>query len=114
MNQPSSIPPTPSGNDSLSPPKKTVLSSPDGSNDVSALAPNPAKDDRLSPSAPNREVSSYLEQMSRIPDVRQAKITQIQKAIDSQIYVISAEKLADSLLQELHPHPQETQPPTTL
>ncbi|MCA9501077.1 MAG: flagellar biosynthesis anti-sigma factor FlgM [Nitrospirales bacterium] len=52
--------------------------------------------------------------MSRIPDVRQAKITQIQKAIDSQNYVISAEKLADSLLQELHPQPQETQPPTTL
>lgn len=113
MNQPSSIPPTPPGNASSSPPKETVLSSPVVSKDVSALASNSAKDDRLSTSTPIREVSSYLERMSQIPDVRQAKIAHIQKAIDSQTYAISAEKLADSLIQELHPHPQETRPPTT-
>ncbi len=104
MNQLSSIPPTPPGNVSSSPPKETVLSSPDISNDVSALAPNSAKDERLTPSTPTQEASSYLERMSQIPDVRQAKIAHIQKAIDSQNYAISAEKLADSLIQELHPH----------
>ncbi|MDT3779735.1 flagellar biosynthesis anti-sigma factor FlgM [Nitrospira sp. MA-1] len=50
--------------------------------------------------------------MSQIPDVRQARIAQIQQAIDSQTYAIAAEKLADSLIQELHPHPQETRPAT--
>ncbi len=102
------MPPTPPGNAASSPPKETVLSSPDINNDVSALAPNSAKDDRLSTSTPIREVSSYLERMSQIPDVRQDKIAHFQKAIDSQNYAISAEKLADSLIQELHPHPQKT------
>lgn len=114
MNPLSSIPQTPPGEASLSPPKETVLSSPNVSNDVSALAPNPAKDDRLSPAAPTQEISAYLERMSQIPDVRQAKIAHIQKAIDSQNYDISAETLADSLIQELHPHPHETRTPTTL
>lgn len=106
------VPPVPPG-DSLSlPPKVTVLSSPDVRNDVSALAQNASQDDRPSTSTSLREVSSYRERMSQIPDVRQARIAHIQKAIDSQTYAIAAEKLADSLIQELHPHPQETRPPT--
>lgn len=113
MNPLSSIPPTPPGDASSPPPKETALSSPDASNDVSTLASSPAKGDRLSSSTPTPEISSYLECMSQIPDVRQARIAQIQKAIDSQTYTISAEKLADSLIQELHPHPQETRPPPT-
>lgn len=114
MNQLSSIPPTPPGDAPSCPPKETALSSPDVSHEVSALASNSAKDDRTSPSTPSRKVSFYLEEMSQIPDVRQDKITHFQKAIDSQNYDISAEKLADSLIQELHPHPEETRPPTTL
>lgn len=114
MSQLSSIPPTPPGDAPSFPPKKTALSFPDVSHEVSALAPNSAKDDRTSPSTPSREVSFYLEQMSQVPDVRQDKIAHFQKAIDSQNYVISAEKLADSLIQELHTHPEETRPPTTL
>jgi anti-sigma28 factor (negative regulator of flagellin synthesis) len=51
--------------------------------------------------------------MSQIPDIREARIADIQKAIDSQTYSISPEKLADSLIQELHSEPQETRPPTT-
>lgn len=113
MNPFSSITPISSGEASSSLPKETVLSSPDGSNEVSALAPNPVKGDGPSPSTPTQEVTSYLERMSQIPEVRQAKIADIQKEIDSQSYTISAEKLADSLIQELHPHSQETRPPTT-
>ncbi|MGP0592179.1 flagellar biosynthesis anti-sigma factor FlgM [Nitrospira sp. T9] len=113
MNQRSSTPPTPPGDASSFPPKEMALSSPDVSHEVSAEASNSAKDDRKSPSPPGRKLSFYLEQMSQVPDVRQDKIAYFQKAIDSQNYVISAEKLADSLIQELHPHPEETRPPTT-
>lgn len=88
------------------------MSSPDGNINGSAIASNPAKDERLLALTPTPEVFSYLEHMSQIPDVRQARIAHIQKAIDSQTYAIDAEKLADSLIQELHPHPQETRPPT--
>ncbi len=108
----SSIPLVAPGDSPSLPPKVTVLSSPDGNSKVSAIASNPAKDERLSPLTPTPEVSSYLERMSQIPDVRQARIAHIQKVIDSQTYAIAAEKLADSLIQELHPHPQETRPPT--
>ena len=108
MNQFSSIPPTPPEDAPSCPSKETALSSPDVSQEASALASNSAKDDRTSPSTPSREVSFYLEQMSQIPNVRQDKIAHFQKAIDSQNYVISAEKLANSLIQELHPHPEET------
>lgn len=113
MSQLSSIPPTPPGDAPSFPPKETALSFPDASNEVSALAPNSAKDDKTSPSTSSREVSFYLEQMSQVPDVRQDKIAHFQKAIDSQNYGISAEKLADSLIQEIRPHPEETRPPTT-
>ena len=108
----SSIPPVPPGDRLALPPKVTVLSSSDVSNNISAQVSNPAKDDRQSTSTPIRERFSYLERMSQIPDVRQAKIAHIQKSIDSQTYDISAEKLADSLIQELHPHPQKPRPPT--
>ena len=50
--------------------------------------------------------------MSRIPDVRQARITQIQEALASNSYVIPIENLADKLLQELPSEPQESRPPT--
>lgn len=109
-----SIPPTPPGDTPSFPPKEEALSFSDGSHEGSTLAPNPAKKDRTSPSPPSREVSFYLEQMSQIPDVRQDKIAHSQKAIESQNYGISAEKLADSLIQELHPHPEEVRPPTPL
>ncbi|WP_376753384.1 flagellar biosynthesis anti-sigma factor FlgM [Candidatus Nitrospira allomarina] len=108
MNQLSSIPPKPPGDVPSCPPKEMALSSPDDCQEASALASNSAKDDRTSPSIPSRKDSFYLEQMSQIPDVRQDKIAHFQQAIDSQNYVISAENLADSLIQELHPHPEET------
>ncbi len=109
-----SIPPTPPGDAPSFPPKEAALPSHDVCHEGSTLAPNPAKDDRTSPSPPSREVSFYLKQMSRVPDVRQDKIAHFKKAIESQNYGISAEKLADSLIQELHPHPEETRAPTTL
>ncbi|GJL70009.1 MAG: hypothetical protein NPIRA06_26440 [Nitrospirales bacterium] len=109
----SSIPPVAPGESPSLPPKITVLSSPDGNSNLSAIATNPAKNEGLLPSTPTPEVFSYLERMSQIPDVRQARIAHIQQAIDSQTYVIFAEKLADSLIQELPPPPQETRPPTT-
>lgn len=108
MNPLSSIPPTPPGDTSSSPPKKTILSSCDASHEVPALAPNSPKEDRISPSTHIQEVACYLEQMSKIPDMRQDKIAHFQKVIDAQNYVISAEKLADSLIQKLHPHPEDT------
>ncbi|HNP62107.1 MAG TPA: flagellar biosynthesis anti-sigma factor FlgM, partial [Nitrospirales bacterium] len=94
------------------PPKVTISSSPDGNSNVSAIGSNPAKDEGLLSLTPPPEVLSYLERISQIPNVRQARIAQIQQAIDSQTYAIAAEKLADSLIQELHPHPQETRPAT--
>lgn len=57
--------------------------------------------DSVSLSLPTQEVSHYLERMSQIPDVRQPRITQIQRAIDSQTYVISPEELAEKILGEL-------------
>jgi len=114
MNPLSSIPPTPQRDASLPPMTETVLSSHDASNDVSVLSlKNSTKDAMLSHSTSSQEISYYLGRLSQIPDVRQAKIAQIQKAIDSQTYAIPAEKLADSLIQELHPHPQEIRPPTS-
>lgn len=113
MNPLSSIPPTPPRDASSSPLTETVLSSHNTSNDVSALSSERAGDDTVSLPTPSQEISYYLERMSQIPDVRQARIAYIQKAMDSQTYSISAEKLADSLIQELYPHQQETQPPTT-
>jgi len=114
MNPISSIPPTPPRNATSSPLTEKVLSSHDASNDVSSLSSEDRpRDDTVSLSTPTLEISSYLEGMSQIPDVRQARIAHIQQAIDSQTYAVSPEKLADSLIQELQPHPQETRPPTT-
>ncbi|MCA9453371.1 MAG: flagellar biosynthesis anti-sigma factor FlgM [Nitrospiraceae bacterium] len=114
MSQLSSIPPTPPGDVPSFSSKETALSFSNVSHEGSTLAPNPAKDDRTSPSPSSREASFYLQQMSQVPDVRQDKIAHFQKAIESQGYGISAEKLADSIIQELHPHPEEIRPPTTL
>ncbi|MDH5698612.1 MAG: flagellar biosynthesis anti-sigma factor FlgM [Nitrospirota bacterium] len=113
MNPLSSIPPTPPRDASSSPLTETVLSSHDASNDASAISSDRARNDTVSLSAPTQEISYYLERMSQIPDIRQARIAHIQQAIDSQTYSISPEKLADSLIQELQSHPQETRPPTT-
>jgi anti-sigma28 factor (negative regulator of flagellin synthesis) len=68
--------------------------------------------DDISLSIPTQERSHYPKDMSQIPDVRQARIAPIQRAIDSNSYVISPEDLADKLLQELHSQPRETRPPT--
>jgi len=68
--------------------------------------------DVVSLSIPNQEVFHYLEQMSQIPDIRQERIIPIQKALASNSYVISPEKLADKLLQELPSEPQGNRPPT--
>ena len=109
MNPLSSIPPTPPQADPPSSPQKTVSSSPDSVKEASASFSSPTIDP-VSLSTP--PVSHYLEQMSRIPDVRQARITQIQEALASNSYVIPIENLADKLLQELPSEPQETRPPT--
>ena len=109
----SSIPPTPPRDAISSSLPEKVLSSHHVSNDVSGLSSDRAGDNTVALSTPTQEISSYLDRMSQIPDVRQDRIARIQQAIDSQTYAVSPEKLADSLIQELHPHPQETRPPTT-
>jgi anti-sigma28 factor (negative regulator of flagellin synthesis) len=68
--------------------------------------------DVVSLSTLSQEDPHYVERMSQIPDIRQSRITPIQRAIDSNSYVISPENLADKLLQELHSQPQEPRPPT--
>lgn len=113
MNPLSSIPPTPPRDASSSPLTEPVLPSHDASSAVSAIPSDHARKDTVSLSTPTQEISYYLERMSQIPDIREARIADIQKAIDSQTYSISPEKLADSLIQELHSEPQETRPPTT-
>ena len=108
----SSISPTPPGADPSPPLKKEmVLSSQDSVKEASASSSSPPRD-VVSLSTPPQEVSHYLEEMSQIPDVRQTRIAHIQKAIDSNSYVISSENLADKLLQELHSQSQETRPST--
>ncbi|HBP89572.1 MAG: flagellar biosynthesis anti-sigma factor FlgM [Nitrospira sp.] len=113
MNPLSSHPATPPEDAPSSPHTKTVSSSHDAVKDISALPFNPVKDGRQSRSTPSQTISDCVERMSQIPDVREVRIAHIQKAIELQTYAISPEKLADSLIQELHPHPPETRPPTT-
>ena len=107
----SSISPTPPGADPPSPLKESVVPSQDSVKEVATPSSSPPRD-VVSLSTPPQEVSHYLEEMSQIPDVRQTRIAHIQKAIDSNSYVISSENLADKLLQELHSQSQETRPST--
>lgn len=108
MSPPSSIPPTPQKDAGSLVPYKSILPSPDATNDVPTASSNPAKDDM--PSLPNstQEISEYLKRLSQIPDVRQDRIVQIQEALNAQAYDVSAEDLADSLIQDLSPHPHKT------
>lgn len=112
MNPLSSIPPTPPRVDPTSSHKERALPSQDSKKDTPAPSSKPPMD-VFSLFTPTQEFSQYLERMSQIEDVRQARITTIQKAIDSKSYVISPESLADKLLEELHSQPQETLPPST-
>ncbi len=64
--------------------------------------------DTVSLSSPTQEIPHYLEGMAEIPDVRPARITQIQKALDSHTYRVSPEDLADKILQELPSEPKKT------
>ncbi|MDH4359925.1 MAG: flagellar biosynthesis anti-sigma factor FlgM [Nitrospirota bacterium] len=86
-------------------------SSPDSVKGTSASSSSPSMD-VVSLSIPTQEVSHYLEQMSQIPDIRQERITHIQKALASNSYVVSPEKLADKFLDELHSQPQGNRPST--
>lgn len=112
MNPPSPIPPTLPKGDPPSSPKDTVLSFGDSVQMTSNASSSPSME-VVSLSTPTQEASHYLEQMPRIPDIRQERITHIQKALDSNSYVISSENLADKLLHELHSQPEKTRPPTT-
>jgi len=111
MNPISSIPPTPPQTHDPSSPKETVPSTQIPAQGTPASSSSSSMD-VVSLSTPTQEVSHYLEQMSQIPDVRQGRVTHIQKAIDSNSYVISPENLANKILQELSSQPQEPRAPT--
>jgi flagellar biosynthesis anti-sigma factor FlgM len=106
MNPLSSIPSTPPGAPS-SHHKNTITPAQDSMKDAPALPSSPPTD-IVSLSFPTQDLSHYLEGMAQIPDVRQARITQIQKALDSHTYGISPEDLADKILQELPSNTAET------
>lgn len=111
MNPLSSIPPLPARADPSSPPKESVLLSQDSVKGAPSSSSLPSMD-VVSLSLSTQEGSHYLEVMAQIPDVRQSRIAPIQRAIDSNSYVVSPEDLADKLLQELHIQSKETRPPT--
>jgi anti-sigma28 factor (negative regulator of flagellin synthesis) len=99
MNPLSSIPPTPPV-DLSSPLRKIPSSAQDPLKDASDSPLSPPIDN-VSLSLPTQEVSHYLERMSEIPDIRQTRITQIQRALTSQTYDISSEEVAEKILGEL-------------
>ena len=53
----------------------------------------------LSPESQSRE--AYQNHMRKLPDIRQDRINQLQKAIAQGTYMVPAKKLADKLIQEL-------------
>lgn len=106
----SPVPPTPPRADQAFPPKENVLSS-DNSTKHTSTSSEPPQVDIVSFSTSSQEVSHYLEHMSQIPDVREARISNIQRALDSNSYTISSENIADKLLREIHSQPLEIKPP---
>jgi anti-sigma28 factor (negative regulator of flagellin synthesis) len=96
--------PTPPEADPPSLPEKIGLSFQHETKAASVPSSGPTPD-VASLTIASEEVSQFLKQMPQIPDLRQARITQIQEALESSSYISSAEKLADKLLQELRSLP---------
>ena len=102
-NSPESLP-TPPDKDSLTSTKKEETSF-----DVSS---SKSLTDSERPSNPRPEMGPFLEAIDKLADVRQQRITKIQKSIQLGIYSVSSETLADKIIQELQTPPQEASPST--
>lgn len=58
----------------------------------------------VSLSQAGQEIHHYTEAMAELPDVRQERITEIQKALENGTYAVSAHDLAGKLIQEISNH----------
>ena len=58
----------------------------------------------VSLSQTGQEISHYTETMANLPNIRQEKITNIQAAIKQGSYNVSAEDLADKIIQHISNH----------
>jgi len=55
-------------------------------------------------------INQYTEAMALLPDIRQERITQIQKSLENGTYAVSPQDLADKLIQKLSDQLPDTPP----
>ena len=67
----------------------------------------PEQLESVSISQAGQELHQYTEAMANLPDVRQERIAKIQAAIEQGTYSVSAEDLADKLIQDIASPPSD-------
>ena len=67
----------------------------------------------VSISETGQEINQHTEAMANLPDFRQERIAQIQAAIEQGTYSVSAEDLADKLIQDIANLPPDSSSSST-
>ena len=60
-----------------------------------------APSDKVNISGKGREVADIIASVNQLPDIREAKVQEIKKSVDSGTYNIDARKIADRMLKDL-------------
>jgi len=90
----------PSGSNQSSP-FKEALSASAKEKDKIELSTPPEQSETVSISQAGQEINQYIEAMAELSDIREERIAQIQAALEKGTYSVSAQDLADKLIQEL-------------
>ncbi len=93
--------PSPSASPSRTPETYQTSATSKGKSEPSRATHQP---EPVSLSQTGQEILHYTEAMAELPDVRQERITEIQKALENSTYAVSAHDLADKLIQEISTH----------
>ncbi len=103
--EPLSSTPSPAAQASLS--KEQHQDSAKQKGNIEYQAP-PQELESVSISQAAKEINQYTKALRNLPDIRQERIAQIQKALQKGTYTVSSEDLADKLIQELSNNPSDS------
>ncbi len=70
-------------------------------NDTSNDAELAQTKESISLSPAGQEIYHYTNEMNELPDIREERITEIQRALEQSSYSVSAKDLADKMIQEI-------------
>ncbi|MDR4492932.1 MAG: flagellar biosynthesis anti-sigma factor FlgM [Nitrospirales bacterium] len=96
-----SIPPTPSPSNPGFPNESSQVTPENDRKPMTTSEKSLTEESSIHLSPDGQNLSTYQNQMNELPEIREDRISQLQRSIEHGTYSVSAEQLAEKLVQEL-------------